>query len=249
MEELALGMTNLQFLDIVELAEGIDFMARAQIYRKYRPPFKEHQGHYKAWWKYAYQCIVEEDIRRRRNNWDWNHMKRHRDLCKTYGNVYYQKLTQNKLKAEVVNSLNHCEKVLDIFNITLVRKQVEMRIEKEGKRKDAEKKKAAAAGGGGWFSGWFGGAAATPQDSNDLTMNELLEKVEEALTPDEKGKLYSAIDYTENALPLDYPETYEEYFLSFKLLKLTTVVKEFKHKRDVGGRKILNLSVDNVQAE
>lgn len=42
-------MTNLQFLDLIELAEGIDTMFRAQLYRKYRPPFKEHQGHYKEW--------------------------------------------------------------------------------------------------------------------------------------------------------------------------------------------------------
>lgn len=110
-------MTNLQFQDIIELAEAIDFMFRAQLYRKYRPALKEHRGHFKEWfvqlclyhfsllrfpkiivsinlkcsfvqrWKYAYQCIVEEDVRRRRSNWDWNHMKRHRNLCKTYANV------------------------------------------------------------------------------------------------------------------------------------------------------------------
>lgn len=163
--------------------------------------------------------------------------------------VYYQKLTQPKLKPEVLSSLNRCEKELDIFNITLVRKQVEMRIEKEGKRKDAEKQKAAETGGG-WFSGWgtwLSGNPA-PQTSNDLTMNEILGKVEEALTTDEKSKLYNAIDYTENALPLDYPQTYEEYYLSFKLLRLTTAITEFKTREPVG-RKILDLRIDDVAAE
>ncbi len=148
----------------------------------------------------------------------------------------------------MLSSLNRCEKELDIFNITLVRKQVEMRIEKEGKRKDAEKQKAAETGG--WFSGWgtwFSGSSA-PQASNDLTMNEILEKVEEALTTDEKSKLYNAIDYTENALPLDYPETYEEYYLSFKLLRLTTAITEFK-AREPTGRKILDLRIDDVAAQ
>lgn len=269
-------MSNLQFQDIIELAEAIDFMIRAQQYRKYRPPFKDHKGHYKAWlvfyfymagnfivvcmyfnitiftiyrWKYAYQCIVEEDIRRRRNNWDWIHMKRHRKLCKTYANAYYQKLTQAKPKPETLNTLHHCEKELDLFNITLVRKQVEMKVENEGRKKEEEKQKAVQTGG--WFSGWggwFGGSTSAPQQSTDLTMNDILEKVEGALTVDEKAKLYAAIDYTENALPLDYPETYEEYFLSFKLLKLSMLVKEYKNHLH-RGTKVLNLAIHNVSAE
>ncbi|CAL8090191.1 unnamed protein product [Orchesella dallaii] len=247
MEELALGMTNLQFQDIIELAESIDFMFRAQLYRKYRPAIKEHAGHYKAWWKYAYQCIIEEDVRRKRNNWDWNHMKWHRNLCKTYANVYYQKLTQPKLKADVLNTLNHCEMELDIFNITLVRKQVEMRIEKEGSKAEVKPQ----AGGGGWFTGWggwFQGSSA--QAPMDMTVNEILGKVEVALTLEEKSKLYAAIDYTENALPLDYPQDYLEYCLSFTLVKLSTTVREFGGRgRERKGRTILYLEIDDVETQ
>ncbi|ODN02737.1 Vacuolar protein sorting-associated protein 13A [Orchesella cincta] len=246
MQELALGMTNLQFQDIIELAESIDFMFRAQLYRKYRPAIKEHGGHYKAWWKYAYQCIIEEDVRRRRNNWDWNHMKWHRNLCKTYANVYYQKLTQLKLKAELINTINHCEMELDLFNITLVRKQVEMRIEKEGKRKEQEKQ----TGGGGWLSGWGWFQGNASPESTDLTVNAILGKVEEALTPAEKSKLYSAIDYTENALPLDYPQEYLEYCLSFTLKKLSTTVREFGGRgRERKGHTILQLEIDDVETQ
>lgn len=81
------GLTNKQFQDAMSLAESLDFMSRAQYYRKYRPAFTEHKGHYKEWWKFAYRCIVEEDVRRRQLNWDWQHIKKHRQLVKVYADV------------------------------------------------------------------------------------------------------------------------------------------------------------------
>jgi len=43
-------MTSLQFQDIMELIEALEFMARAQHYRKYRPASPEHKGHYREWY-------------------------------------------------------------------------------------------------------------------------------------------------------------------------------------------------------
>lgn len=119
-------------------------------------------------------------------------------------------------------------------------------MEKEGRKKEAKKPPPS----GGWFSGWgswFSGGSS-PQQSAELSMDELLGKVEEALTPGEKAKLYAAIDYTENALPLDYPNTFIEYKLDFKLVKLTATVREFRG-REQAGRKVLRLEVADVNAQ
>jgi len=51
--ELALGLTNMQFHDAVELAENIEFMVRAQFYRKYRPGITGYKNNYKDWYVYA----------------------------------------------------------------------------------------------------------------------------------------------------------------------------------------------------
>jgi vacuolar protein sorting-associated protein 13A/C len=154
--------------------------------------------------------------------------------------AYYKKLTSKKLSADVVRSLQICEKELDLFNITLVRKQVDLRIEKEGKQKAADAQK------GGWFSGWFGGEAQAP--SADSTMGDIAARVGEALTPEEKAKLYDAIDYSENALPLDYPETYEEFDFNFRLDKLILTIQDV-FRKETKGQKILNVEIRSVETK
>jgi len=141
------------------------------------------------------------------------------------------------VKADIDAKVLQCEKALDVFNITLVRKQVEMRVERQGHKDEAAKP--------GWFSGWFGGSSSTTQ-STSMGMDDIAKKLEEALTADEKKKLYQAIDYTEGALPVDFPEEYLEYKLKFNLKKLKCVVRDVI---DVGtqGQKILDLEIANVE--
>jgi hypothetical protein len=49
MEELGVGMSNLQFQDIMALMEEFDYMSRAQHYRKHRPKEPLSKGKYKEW--------------------------------------------------------------------------------------------------------------------------------------------------------------------------------------------------------
>lgn len=99
-------------------------------YRKYRPHVFKYKGNYKQWWHFAYTCILEEDIRRRRRNWLWSHMKQHRNLCRSYAAVYRAKLTSNKgkLTQEQLKLLEDCEKTIDIFNLVVIRQQIEMEV-------------------------------------------------------------------------------------------------------------------------
>lgn len=78
----------------MRFAESMDRMNRGAPYRKYRPNLP-YVGNAKRWWQFAYNCILEEDVRRKHRNWNWNHIKTHRTLCKDYAKVY-QELLHNK---------------------------------------------------------------------------------------------------------------------------------------------------------
>lgn len=50
---------------------------------------------------------------------------------------------------------------------------------------------------GGWLSSWWGGGKKEEKEAKGTTQ-EIAEKFSEAMTPEEKEKLYSAIGYSEN---------------------------------------------------
>ena len=135
----------------------------------------------------------------------------------------YEKKTAKKVKPETEATIAHCEKVLDVFNITLVRKQVEVKLARRGVETAPTEQK------GGWFSwsGWFGGAEPSETTAQGaITTSAIAQKFEEALTPEEKQKLYSAIDYKENDTPLAYPDEFEEYILNFLLVRLKLIIRD-----------------------
>ena len=55
-------------------------------------------------------------------------MREHRKLKKDYKEFYKEKLTKSKLPPHVIAGLEKCEKMLDIFNITLVRNQAKAEV-------------------------------------------------------------------------------------------------------------------------
>lgn len=55
-------------------------------------------------------------------------MKEHRDMCRDYAKVYQTKLTTKKCTQEVENRITECEKKLDIFNLVIIRQQIEMEV-------------------------------------------------------------------------------------------------------------------------
>lgn len=79
-------------------------------------------------WKFAYTCVLEEEVRRSRRNWDWNNMKLHRDTCRHYAKVYQTKLTSKKVPAGIDEHITECERKLDIFNLVIIRQQIELEV-------------------------------------------------------------------------------------------------------------------------
>lgn len=97
MEKLAIGIGKEQYQGIIALADSMDRMSKGIQYRKFRPmiPYKNHS---KEWWHFAFKCIVETEIKRKQQNWDWLYMASHRRRCREYGTLYQQKLQTKKVK-------------------------------------------------------------------------------------------------------------------------------------------------------
>lgn len=128
MEEISIGLTPNQYEDIILLLNNIERMNRGIPHRKYRPVIQSYKKYGKYWWLFAYQCILEGTVRRRRKNWSWNHIKQHRDMVHSYIKLYKMKLVQKKEDLKLKKSLEDLEEILDVFNITLARRQAEVQV-------------------------------------------------------------------------------------------------------------------------
>lgn len=71
----------------------------------------------------------------------------------------------------------------------------------------------------------------------------LVKKFEEAMTPDEKARLYEAIDYQENAAPAEYPVEYIDTTCTFILRKLEVQLKHDDSVTEV----VLNSELNGVK--
>lgn len=69
-----------------------------------------YKKNYREWWKFAINCILEEDIKKRNREWTWEHIKEHRQLCNTYAEVIdtyiliYAYITISKKKKKLPTS-------------------------------------------------------------------------------------------------------------------------------------------------
>lgn len=59
-------------------------------------------------WKYAGNSVLEVHIKRHNRMWSWSNIKQHRQLLKSYKNMYKNKLTQSKLSEETQRQIQVC---------------------------------------------------------------------------------------------------------------------------------------------
>ncbi|XP_077266001.1 vacuolar protein sorting 13C isoform X2 [Temnothorax americanus] len=237
MQKLRIGLTKRQYQTLVRLGEGLDHARKAAPYRKYRPTLTSYRGHYREWWYFAYTCVLEETVRRCRRNWAWDHMKEHRDSCRAYAEAYRTKLTTKRSAKEIDERLTDCETKLDIFNLVIIRQQIEMEVERLAEQEKSLKAK----------RGWFGflWTSSQAEETKELTSAAaIMRRFEEAMTPQEKEKLYRAIDYQENSAPAHYPEMYEMVDTRFLLhgLQISLLDTDKEHPC------ILDLQLHGVRA-
>lgn len=49
-------------------------------------------------------------------------------MCRTYAEAYQNKLTSRKVPTDLQTTLDNCEKVMDVFNIVLIRQKIEVEV-------------------------------------------------------------------------------------------------------------------------
>ena len=214
-DDIAVGLSKLQFDDVLEMLESFERMNLLAKYRKYRPDVP-HKNHAKQWWHYAMNSVLEEDIRRRKMMWSWSHIVQHRRTMRQYREAYVKKLDGKKVSKELQKTLTDCEAILNVFSITLMRQQAEVEAAKLGAKKALEK-------GEGWFGGWFGGKKKKDKKKDE---EDLQDKFQEQFTPEEKAKLYGAIGYEENEVDLSLPKEYVAVRLVTKLTKMSFSLRD-----------------------
>lgn len=232
MEKLALGLTKSQYQDTMQLIEQFGRMSRAYPYRKYRPHGITYKGHFKEWWHFAFRCVLETDIRRRKTNWSWDNMKETRRLCKLYADVYKQKLTSKKPPQLLLDQIEDCEKKLNLQNLVIIRQKVELEVEKLVKEKEVTDSK-------GWFSGWWG----AKKDDSANESDDIKKKFQAAMTTEEKEKLFKAIGYQENSVATELPEHFVALQMHFELNCLEVSIKSnIESERSIENVMLLQLN-------
>uniref|UniRef100_A0AAX7V420 Vacuolar protein sorting 13 homolog A n=1 Tax=Astatotilapia calliptera TaxID=8154 RepID=A0AAX7V420_ASTCA len=87
-----------------ERAKEVDMMSRNLPYRKYRPEVHVHKNA-KTWWKYVITGVLEIDVKPGLHMWSWQHIRRHRQMVKSYRELYKTKITSKKPSDEVLKDL------------------------------------------------------------------------------------------------------------------------------------------------
>ncbi|XP_022100693.1 vacuolar protein sorting-associated protein 13A-like [Acanthaster planci] len=236
-EMVVMTLSHQQYLNILDLIEGMKLMEVNQRYRKYRPAVRS-AGHAKEWWKYAYNCIVEEHIR----PWSSKRLEKHNQLYRQYMDKYREKLTvlENKEDPATVNKeLVLLEETLDVTSIMIAREKVKIQFAKgapERERIRREKKKAEKS----WLWSWLG----WDSDSEDETEEDTDEDdIWSQLTEGEQERIKKEIGYDAKAMELasDLPPEYVQNKFNFQLSTCNVVLKN-------SGITILQSSLHNVQA-
>uniref|UniRef100_A0A8C3T6F5 Vacuolar protein sorting 13 homolog C n=1 Tax=Chelydra serpentina TaxID=8475 RepID=A0A8C3T6F5_CHESE len=227
-QNIAIELTKPQYLCMIDLLESIDYMVRNVPYRKYRPDVPLHKNA-KQWWKYAANSILEVHIRRCTRMWSWSNMKHHRQLLKSYKNMYKNKLTQSKLSEETQRQIQVLAINMVVY-LTVIRSGQKLLRKKSA---DGEKK------GGGWFSGFWGKKESRKKEDEESPVPET---IDDLMTPEEKAKLFTAIGYSDSSHNLTLPKKYVAHVMTLKLLSTSLTIKEDKDVPETLKVQIIDLS-------
>uniref|UniRef100_A0A8C3CWI1 Vacuolar protein sorting 13 homolog C n=1 Tax=Cairina moschata TaxID=8855 RepID=A0A8C3CWI1_CAIMO len=228
-QRIAIELTKPQYLSMIDLLESVDYMVRNAPYRRFRPNVSVHKNA-RQWWKYAGDSVLEIHIRRRTRMWSWSNMKQHRQLLKSYKNMYKNKLTQSKLSEETQRQIQVCDVFLERRYALMIRSG-----QKLLKKKAAEGEKKS----GGWFSGFWGKRESRKKEDEESSVPET---IDELMTPEEKAKLFTAIGYSDSSHHLSLPKQYIAHVVTLKLLSTSLTIKEDKNVAETLKVQIIDLS-------
>lgn len=67
-------------------------------------------------------------MRRKKNNWSWDHMLSHRNQCRLYAEAYRTKLLSKKISTDTQKLCDAGEENLNLFNLFLIRQRVDLEV-------------------------------------------------------------------------------------------------------------------------
>ena len=242
MNVLNISLTKYQYQDFLVLAQTFEFMSRGSTFRKYKARHQlenlpNYIGKSKELWKFAFDCVHEEEVARRINNWSWDHMKEHVNRCKQYREVYKLKiLSGTNVKKDVAEEIEELEKILDVVNIRVQRQLAEREAQKSQKKDKKDKSSS------GWF-GWWKSSDDTKEISKDAKSI-----VKKNLSAQEKQELYEILDYQEEATSSAsiFPKSFVARKLSFELKNLGISICDDEELKNV---EVLVLELASVHCD
>ncbi|CAH8535581.1 unnamed protein product [Schistosoma rodhaini] len=244
--EIELCFSLSQYHDITCFLEAQDRIVTQGKYRKYRPLTPISQN-YKAWWRFAYNAVLEKSVRRRHLMWSWEHISKHRKISREYIAIWRKKLSGDKLSQTQLANIEAYEEFLDVFNIVLCRQQAELQFNASKQKHDQK----ANSKSGGWF-GWFSrGSAAGSDDVESSSEGDLMKRLETEMTSEEKAHLFAVIDYSESAASgvsgsaINFPISYVSSSIAVTLRQLSLVLLDDK----LSDPNVLKFSVKKLTAD
>ncbi|KAH0512058.1 Vacuolar protein sorting-associated protein 13C [Microtus ochrogaster] len=218
-QNIAIELTKPQYLSMIDFLESLDYMVRNVPYRKYKPCLPLHTN-CRQWWKYAIDSVLEVHIRRYTQMWSWSHIRKHRQLLKSYKIAYKNKLTQAKVSEET---------------------QKQIQVIHSGQK--LRKKSAEAGEKRGWFSGFWGKKESKKKDEDSL----IPETIDDLMTPEEKEKFFTAIGYSESSYNFALPKQYVAHILTLKLVSTSIIIRENRNVPEILRIQIIGLGTQVSQ--
>jgi hypothetical protein len=231
--DFIVNLKKSQLHSITSFMDSLNRIRVASAFRKFRPTVGVHK-HSNEWWQFALSSILERDIKPRRNNWNWKRMKKHRQRCREYKELYKEKLLcQNATeKIAIEEELEDYEREMDVFNIILCRSHADIECAPELEKRRAEEAKK----GGSWFSlsGWgLGGWTSSAKTEKET--EEIVSNLQREMTQEEKEKLYNAIGYDSSSIGvLDTPKEFVGFLVNFRLDSIRCLVTGFDENFRIG---------------
>ncbi|CAF1279009.1 unnamed protein product [Rotaria magnacalcarata] len=200
LDAISLNMSSGQYSDLLDLLQFQGYLTVKSKYIKYHMKKDQVEKSSLKNWRFAYEAILNEEIRPKFECYKWGNIKAHLDRCREYRAIHFQKLT-GKLTNEQKERAKALEKKIDVFNLTHIRHSAEIEARK---KKEQEPKT--------WWgniSNWWSGSKSSDDPELDL---------EKLMSPEEKVKLYDAIGYAgEDTSTSTYPEEYVDINLKIRL--------------------------------
>ncbi|KAI9302632.1 hypothetical protein BJ944DRAFT_290009 [Cunninghamella echinulata] len=210
-DELAFGLDDEQYRDVLLLVDLFHRNLKKQQYLKFHPPpGVTPKSNPKAYFKFAGEAVLSK-IHERNYKWTWDHFKTRRDQRKAYIE-YYTALKKKTATVEQKKKLTELERALSFEDIIFYRSMVKSRLRKEKMQIEEEKKKNANKG---WFSSWWGSSSSTGDSGAESDDDSIV------LTDQQKKELYDAIEYDEDKAAIeaavDMPKDTMKFVLNTKL--------------------------------